>query len=94
MSDRTQGRWLAQLVELRIREGTTSELEASLGSDDRRTRRLAYRHAIDKSTLALQRLIAGAKEDSDLLIRRWCSRTCRSRCGARFQLCRLRCEFS
>jgi hypothetical protein len=74
MSDRHLGTWLGAMARDRIRTGTEAELLAAIDSNDRRTRRLAFSAAIDRDEFSLERLIAAAGSDFDMVIRRECAR--------------------
>ena len=74
MRDRQEGTWLAEIVEDRLRNGTTAELNAALSAKDWRTRRAAYAAAIESGRLDLHELLQAAARDSDMPVRTLCAR--------------------
>ncbi|MHB9859913.1 hypothetical protein [Streptomyces sp. YIM S03343] len=73
LSERREGRWLADRVESAFREGPIESLAAALAAPDRRTRRIAYLTGLAADRLDLPQLLRAAEYDDDPLTRTRCA---------------------
>ncbi|NUT34973.1 MAG: hypothetical protein HOV79_18100 [Hamadaea sp.] len=74
LENRSEGTWLADQVRALVRSMPASEMPAVLAMRFHRSRRSAYRIAIEAGRLTTEQLIATATNDGDQMVRALCAR--------------------